>query len=104
MANGWHRKRTTPADIERQRQYDSTEHRKLRAQCKRDVDAGNGHCWRCGTWIQPGTAWHLGHDDNDRSLYRGIECVPCNLTTAARKGAATVNGTTRHAASYDIRM
>ena len=30
--------------------------------------------------------WHLGHDDNDRTVYRGPEHESCNLKAAARKG------------------
>jgi hypothetical protein len=61
------------------------QHQKLRAQYAVVVDAGDGYCWRCATHITPGQAWHLGHDDDDRTVYRGIECVPCNLSAAGRK-------------------
>lgn len=30
------------------------------------------------------TTRHLGHDDHDRSITRGPECVECNLTAAGR--------------------
>lgn len=61
-------------------------HQKLRAQVKRDVvDPGNGWCWRCGKWLDPALPWHLGHDDHDRTLYRGPECVKCNSGTFRRR-------------------
>ena len=41
-------------------------------------------CWRCGVTLDP-NAWHLGHDDHDRSRYRGPECVPCNTATSGRR-------------------
>ncbi len=55
------------------------------------VDAGQGRCWRCGLPINPGTAWHTGHDDTDRSVIRGAEHASCNLSAAASKGARAVN-------------
>lgn len=41
-------------------------------------------CWRCDTPIT-GTAWHLGHDDQDRTITRGPECITCNLTAAGQQ-------------------
>lgn len=50
------------------------EHQKLRAQLKRDVvDPGHAYCWRCGGWINSDEPWDLGHDDHDRTKYRGPE-------------------------------
>jgi len=38
------------------------------------MDAGEVfRCWRCGELIRPGQPWHLGHDDYDRTKYRGPE-------------------------------
>ena len=48
-------------------------HQLLRAKVKPDVDAGSVNCWRCGRLIHPGQLWDLGHDDNDRTIYRGPE-------------------------------
>lgn len=49
-------------------------HQQERARVKRDlVDKGLAYCWRCGGWIDPAMPWDLGHDDHDRSVYRGPE-------------------------------
>lgn len=64
-------------------------HQQLRRRWQRVIDAGNGICWRCEKPIPPGAPWHLGHDDNDRSIYRGPEHPPCNLSAAGRKTTAT---------------
>jgi hypothetical protein len=56
-------------------------HQRLRREYELRMRAGEVfHCWRCGAEIDP-DAWHLGHDDHDRSVYRGPECVPCNTAT-----------------------
>lgn len=67
----------------------------MRKALKALVDAGRGVCWRCGRGIPPGAKWHAGHDDNDRTVYRGVECPPCNVKTAARKGARKRNAAER---------
>lgn len=85
--SGWHRKTDNAASRERRRQYNSAEHKRLRAQAARQVAAGDAHCWRCGRWLAPDEPFHLGHDDHDRTIYRGTECVGCNLKAAAKKGA-----------------
>ena len=41
--------------------------------------------------LRPGMKWHLGHDDNDRRVYRGPECVGCRLRAAASKGVGIAN-------------
>jgi hypothetical protein len=60
-------------------------HEQERARWKPLVDRGEVDCWRCGGWIPPGSDWQLGHDDNDRTRYRGAEHKRCNLGAAARK-------------------
>ena len=66
-----------------QRGYDA-KHDALRADYQRRMDAGERFtCWRGGEPIDPSN-WHLGHDDNDRTAYRGPECPACNLATAGR--------------------
>ena len=71
-----------PGDAERQGY--GREHRQLRKQVKPQVEAGWVTCWRCGKLIQPGEPWDLGHDDVDRSIYRGAEHAKCNRGTAGR--------------------
>jgi DNA-directed RNA polymerase subunit RPC12/RpoP len=95
-ASGWHRKRTgTAAGLARAALYASPEHRAVRQALKVEVEAGRGFCWRCGRHIPPGSKWHAGHDDYDRSVYRGVECPDCNLRSAARKGARKRNAAQR---------
>jgi NAD-dependent dihydropyrimidine dehydrogenase PreA subunit len=68
----------------RERGYDA-EYDRARVRAKTKVEAGQATCWRCGSWLNPTLPWHLGHDDNDRRIIRGPECVRCNLGAAARK-------------------
>jgi hypothetical protein len=83
------RERDRARGTRQQRGYDSA-HDGLRAHWQRRLDMGEVvWCWRCLTQgqrtpIDP-KAWHLGHDDGDRSRYRGPECVPCNTATAGRR-------------------
>jgi len=60
-------------------------HRRLRAALKPMVDRGVAYCWRCGMVINPGMPWDLGHDDEDRSIYRGPEHRWCNRATSGRR-------------------
>src|SRR6202008_906015 len=46
-------------------------HQAKRKELAPTVAAGLATCWRCGMPIMPGQAWDLGHDDRDRSVYRG---------------------------------
>lgn len=49
-------------------------HQALRKTYKQRMAQGEQfNCWRCGYLIQPGAPWDLGHDDHDRSVYRGPE-------------------------------
>jgi hypothetical protein len=97
--NGWHRKGDPAALAARRKQYNSREHKARRAAGQRQVDAGVAYCWRCGAWLPPGQVWHLGHDDEDRTVYRGPECPPCNLKAAARKGARIAHARRRGGAA-----
>lgn len=102
--SGWHRKVDNAATRARVAQYRSPEHKRRRALAKLEVDAGRAHCWRCGTWLHPESAWHLGHDDYDRTLYRGAECAACNLRAAARKGARIANAIRKATRSDSTRL
>jgi hypothetical protein len=42
-------------------------------------------CARCGRPIAPGSAWDLGHDDHDCSVYTGPEHARCNRGAPSRK-------------------
>lgn len=67
------------------RGYDR-QHEQLRAAWRPEVEAGLVNCWRCNRHIEPWMPWHLGHDDHDRTLYRGPEHVDCNCATTGRVG------------------
>lgn len=92
VSNGWHRRRDTAATKARADQYASRQHRELRRTIQARIDRGEPvACWRCHHQIHPGQPWHLGHDDNDRTIYRGAEHPGCNVKAAARKGARVAN-------------
>lgn len=59
-------------------------HQALRKKWKPQVEAGLVDCARCGTRIQPGQPWDLGHTD-DRSAYSGPECRTCNRSAGGRR-------------------
>lgn len=67
------------------------QHQAKRRDYQKVVDAGAAECWRCTKPINPGDDWQLGHDDDDRSKYKGIECVKCNESAGGRNGAAVTN-------------
>jgi hypothetical protein len=63
------------------------EHRALRAKLAPEVAKGLTPCWRCGGLISSWQEWDLGHDDGDRTLYRGPEHRGrCNRRNGAIKG------------------
>ena len=67
-----------------ERGYDAG-HDRLRAEWEPRVATGTVVCWRCGRLIKPGTPWDLGHDDVDRTRYRGPEHAhECNRAAAGR--------------------
>lgn len=47
------------------------------------VTAGGVYCWRCGTRIEAGAAFDLGHSD-DRTKIIGPEHPSCNRSAAGR--------------------
>lgn len=82
-------KRRKPRANTSKRGY-GAEHQKLRRAFKPRVDTGRVRCWRCGDLITPdptipGEGWDLGHDDDDRRIYRGPEHVECNRATSSRR-------------------
>lgn len=60
-------------------------HRQLRKHWETVVRSGEAICWRCGEPIAPNADFDLGHDDHDRTRYRGPEHVGCNRATAGRR-------------------
>lgn len=77
------------------RGYDGR-HKKLRNHYAIIVAAGQATCWRCQQPIRANEPWDLGHDDNDRSQYRGPEHANrCNRAAAGRKAAANRAATKR---------
>ena len=70
----------------RQRGYGPA-HIRLREQWAPLVAAGRVNCARCGKPIPPRADWHLGHDDDDRTKYRGPEHAACNLGGPRRRRA-----------------
>lgn len=60
-------------------------HQLERERWRPHVEAGNVDCWRCTHRIQPDQPWDLGHDDTDRTKYRGPEHVACNRGTYGRE-------------------
>jgi hypothetical protein len=67
----------------KQRGYDLA-HKRLRARWARKVALGIVECWRCHERISSTEPWDLGHDDEDRTQYRGPEHRACNRSTAGR--------------------
>ena len=68
-----------------------TPHQRERARHQPAVDAGRGYCaqpicLKPSRWIQPGTRWALGHND-ERTAWIGPVHELCNQRAAARKGA-----------------
>ena len=60
-------------------------HDRLRAKWAPLVAAGTIACARCGSTIEAGSPWDLGHDDDDRTRYVGPEHRGCNRAVASRR-------------------
>ena len=74
----WNPKRPYRRDMGR-------EHRARRASLlQRQAQGETLFCWRCNAPL--GVEWQLGHDDLDRSITRGPECVSCNQKAASERG------------------
>jgi hypothetical protein len=76
--------RTSPRPSSSRRGY-GKRHKRLRAAWAPQVAAGGVCCARCGEPIVLGEPWDLGHDDYDRTKYRGPEHRACNRATAGRR-------------------
>lgn len=60
-------------------------HQRLRVEWEPRVATGTVPCARCGELIAAGERWDLGHDDHDRTKYRGPEHADrCNRAAAGR--------------------
>lgn len=59
-------------------------HQALRKQLLEQFEPGQP-CARCGKPIRSKADAQLGHDDQDRSRYKGLEHVRCNEATAGRR-------------------
>lgn len=66
-----------------ERGYDAA-HDATRARWAPLVATGHVRCWRCREYIASDAPFDLGHDDKDRTKYRGPEHVACNRATASR--------------------
>jgi hypothetical protein len=63
------------------------QHQRRRAELAPYVAAGLVDCWRCEQRIRPGQPWDLGHDDSDRTRYRGAEHQACNRGAPGKRRA-----------------
>ena len=79
-----------------QRGY-GVQHVALRAELAPAVERGEVNCWRCGRPIKPGQAWDLGHDDHDRTLYRGPEHARRSATCRGNRSVGASHGQRRRA-------
>jgi hypothetical protein len=59
------------------------EHRKARAEWVPIVEAGGVVCPYCRHLIQPGTPWHLGHPEDDKTREPSPWHAKCNTQYAA---------------------
>jgi hypothetical protein len=62
-------------------------HQQRRARWAPIVAKGKVRCSRCGEPIQVGQAWHLDHEDEDRTRYRGPGHEDCNVGAGRELGA-----------------
>lgn len=60
------------------------EHKRQREAWRPFVETGQAICWRCNHLIPGHAPWDLGHDEVDRSIYRGPEHRRCNRGSTAR--------------------
>jgi hypothetical protein len=60
-------------------------HRELRKAFIPEHQAGTLTCWRCKQIIPANEPFDLGHDDEDRTIYRGPEHTRCNRSAAGKR-------------------
>lgn len=81
-----HAAATDQARGRRQARGYGREHTELRAKWAPLVATGLVQCWRCLLLIPANEPWDLGHDDEDRTKYRGPEhAYKCNRAAAGRR-------------------
>lgn len=80
----------------KQRGY-GPEHKAEKERWRPLVDSGQAYCAELiclnnndglGRWIEPGTDWHLAHDDGQQG-YRGPAHARCNISEASLRMHAT---------------
>lgn len=57
------------------------DHQAKREEWRPIVESGEVICWRCNRRIHSRAKWDLGHDDMDKSKYKGPEHRACNRQT-----------------------
>ena len=91
MANGWHRKRQTPATRARAAEYASPEHKAIRRQRVAAATPQTPCSCGCGRPLGPDKSrWHVPHDPQ-RNYLPGLWRADCNKREAARRGARIRN-------------
>lgn len=81
-----HRREADNARGTREQRGYGNAHRSLRKAFIPEHQAGTLICWRCREVILPTEPFDLGHDDNDRTMYRGAEhSNRCNRAAGGRK-------------------
>ncbi|QIG58476.1 HNH endonuclease [Mycobacterium phage Cornie] len=71
-----------------QRGYNA-QHQRERRRWTPIVQAGKATCWRCQQPIHPNQPWDLGHDDHDRSKYKGPEHIGRECPAGGNRATAT---------------
>lgn len=98
---------STPGKTTRERGY-GTAHKNLRKSYEKLVASGEALCWRClenglpedQARIDPTDDWDLGHDDHDRTKYRGPEHVACNRGAPSRAKAGVTGPAFDHSRTW----
>jgi hypothetical protein len=99
------KRRGTPAEKARERDYNSTEHQAIKAARRATAGPhtpctcpgrGKGGCKHhdgpCGKPLGPDVRlWHVPHNADRTGYLPGIWCAPCNRSEAASRAARLVN-------------